>query len=129
MSLPAAVGLQSPELPQLLRQHRSDLKRGGRYATLIEHAASHGSAAQVKALLTAGADVHGRYPVDDFSTPLHLAAMAGKRDVAEVLLQFGADATLRDTSYNSTPAGTARYAGHGDLADWLEGVSPEEVRP
>ena len=129
MSLPAAVGLQSPELPQLLRQHRSELKRGGRYDTLIEHAASHGSAAQVKALLTAGADVHGRYPDDDFSTPLHLAAMAGKRDVAEVLLQFGADPTLRDTSYNSTPAGTARYAGHGDLADWREGASPEEGRP
>ncbi len=44
-------------------------------------------------------------------TALHLAAQAGRRGAVEALLELGADATVRDSLHDGTPAGWASSAG------------------
>ncbi len=41
------------------------------------------------------------------ATALHYAAFGGHRDVAQLLVQHGADVNARDTQYGATPAGWA----------------------
>jgi len=52
---------------------------------------------------------------DRGSTPLHLAAMVGARDIAEQLIARGADRTLRDED-GRTPADIARARNDRELA-------------
>jgi ankyrin repeat protein len=56
----------------------------------------------------------------DGHAALHEAAYAGDRELCELLLGLGADPTLRDTSFDATPAGWARHSHHDELAAWLE---------
>lgn len=51
-------------------------------------------------------------------TPLHEAARLGKREAARVLLDYGADSTIKD-SLGFTPLETARKNGHSAFADCL----------
>jgi hypothetical protein len=44
-------------------------------------------------------------------TPLHLAAQRDHVDMAKLLLEFGADASIEDAIYNSSPAGWAEHFG------------------
>ena len=39
------------------------------------------------------------------ATPLHIAALQGRREMAEMLLEQGADVNAVDSKYNATPAG------------------------
>ena len=56
-------------------------------------------------------DVFGR-------TPLHLAVMAGRRDVVELLLSHGADPNARDAA-GQTPLHWAVGEGHVDIVELL----------
>ena len=59
-------------------------------------------------------------PTDDMSdTPLHYAARAGARDIVEILVGAGAEASATNDE-DETPADLARGAGHEDLARYLE---------
>jgi ankyrin repeat protein len=53
-------------------------------------------------------------------TALHEAAGIGDQDLVEMLLTRGADPSIRDPQWNATAAGWARYAGHDQLAQYLE---------
>ncbi|MGI9541955.1 MAG: ankyrin repeat domain-containing protein [Cyclobacteriaceae bacterium] len=69
-------------------------------------------------LLDKGAEINtprqwGGYEV---VTPLHLAAWAGWKEITQLLLDRGADHTLKDDNHNSTPAVWAQYCGH--LETW-----------
>lgn len=70
---------------------------------------------RMEQLLANGADINARRSA---GTPLHAAAAMGHRRAAEWLLDRGADTTVRNV-WSSTPAGTARYFGHTDLADLI----------
>ena len=50
---------------------------------------------------------------------LHLAAYDGNREMVDLLLELGADPTVKDHNFNATPSGWARHAHHDDLADHL----------
>ncbi len=81
----------------------------------IATAADLGRVDAVRLLAGIGLDVNaGGGP-----TPLHGAAYHGHRDVAELLIELGADPTRRDGTFHATPAGWAEHAGHAELAEWL----------
>jgi ankyrin repeat protein len=50
------------------------------------------------------------------ATPLHHAAWENRAGHVELLLAHGADRSLRDRSFDGTPEGWARHAGHDALA-------------
>ncbi len=83
-------------------------------------AAMNGEAGAIDLLVDAGLDVNARLPRPFAPTMMHEAAWHGERAACECLLRHGADATIRDTQYDATPAGWAREAGWEALADWIE---------
>jgi hypothetical protein len=82
----------------------------GRVAEALVWAAMNGRDATVAQLLDLGADVNGWARVSGADiTPLHGAAWAGWDSTARLLLERGADITLRDTEHAGTPVGWAAY--------------------
>jgi ankyrin repeat protein len=62
------------------------------------------------------------------TTPLHNAAMAGHLEMVKLLIELGANPTIRDTEFHATPRGWAQYNGQTVVADYLaqfEGGSQE----
>lgn len=84
-------------------------------------AAQHGQLEAVKTLLECGADATSFTPPPGHShaTPLHQAALAGRGDIAELLVAHGARLDLRDVLYGGTPADWAQHNGFGELATRL----------
>jgi hypothetical protein len=83
-------------------------------------AAMNGEGGAIDLLVADGLDVNTRLPRPFAPVMLHEAAWNNQRAACERLRAHGADLTIRDTQYDSTPAGWARYAGHAELADYLE---------
>ena len=124
--LPAALALQREnDIERLLREDPAALQPGHRWGTLIVRASSHASAHVISTLLRHGAAVN---VLDDTETSidqtrgytaLHAAAFHGNTGAAAVLLAAGADPTVRDGKYCSTPAGWADYAGKVECRDLI----------
>jgi ankyrin repeat protein len=90
----------------------------------IHDAANAGDLEKVKALLKKDPDlVSSRVNERDISgfTPLHWAAMAGKKDIAELLLANGAkvNAKIDGRFGGCTPLHLAAWTGHKDVAELL----------
>jgi ankyrin repeat protein len=94
-------------------------------------AARHGRLEVIDELLAAATPVDG---LDrDGSTALHEAAWSGRADSARRLLAHGADPTLRDNRFSSTPLGWCRHRraelgpghGHDEVEQVLRPVTPE----
>lgn len=80
-------------------------------------------------LLDRGADVNRRATFGgpthgEGVTALHLAAQDGHRAVAELLVEHGADPSIEDELYHSTPVGWATHFGATDVASYLKGLMP-----
>jgi ankyrin repeat protein len=52
-------------------------------------------------------------------TPLHRFALQGRRDMAELCLEFDAELNVLDDEYSSNPLGWAARAGQRDMVRWL----------
>lgn len=124
--LPAAIALARQEdIERLLRDAPDALRPGQPWGTLIVRASSRAPAPVIETLIRCGADVNvrddTRTSIDETSgyTALHEAAFQGNTDVAKVLLAAGADPTVRDSKYESTPAGWADYAGKRECRDLI----------
>jgi ankyrin repeat protein len=90
----------------------ADVYRG----TALTWAAFCGQADAVRRLLALGADpdLRGTFGGPSHGngvTALHLAAEGGRLEVIKVLLDAGADVTVRDATYDSPPAGWAEHGG------------------
>jgi ankyrin repeat protein len=98
----------------------ADVYRG----TPLMWAAASGATEAVRALLALGADASGRATFGgpehgEGVTPLHLAAQGGRAEVAELLVDAGADRTVKDRLYGGAPADWAGHGGHPALAERL----------
>ena len=71
----------------------------------------------VRAVLEAGADPNAAQ--QQGFRPMHEAGSTGSRELAELLMKYGGDPTLKNDDGKSAIA-FAREKGHADLADWLE---------
>jgi ankyrin repeat protein len=69
-------------------------------------------------ILSRGADINARFS-GWYSTALHAAAGMGHKRAVTFLLDRGADASVRN-SWEATPADTARYFNHPDVAELIE---------
>jgi ankyrin repeat protein len=87
-----------------------------RHPRALADAAERGNRAAVELLARLGYDVNARHG----QAALHGAAYAGDGAMCELLLRLGADPSIRDSSFDATPAGWARHAHHDELAAWLE---------
>ena len=67
-------------------------------------------------MLARGADVNA---FGERGAALHEAALRNDTALAEQLVAAGADLTLCDREFGSTPAGWASFAGHAELAERL----------
>ncbi len=88
-------------------------------------AALHGRAGCIAELIAAGADPNRYNPPGGHShtTALHSAALAGHVSAVRALVAGGARADIPDIHHQSTSAGWARFAGHVEIAEFLEGQS------
>jgi hypothetical protein len=98
----------------------------------IDWAADHGFAQRLALLARNGIDVSGaellepEFPEDpnvrdaDGATPLHHAAWSGDLDLIRRLLDAGADPTVVDFRYGTTPLGWAQHAYQTEAADYLD---------
>lgn len=86
----------------------------------LVYAAAWGQAEAVRELLARGGRINAIPAGFDFAgTPLHYAALRGRRDMVDRLLSLGADPTIRDSKVNATPADWAAHDGHAELAEYM----------
>ena len=80
-------------------------------------AASLGLTDAIRFLLNAGIDPNTPSArLHRHATALHEAALTGKTDLCQLLVDAGASLTVRDQMWDGTPAGWADHAGHHALA-------------
>ena len=82
----------------------------------LVRAAGQDSYEGVALLIELGFDVNAGHR----TRPLHEAAMRGNLSVIRLLLEHGADPTIRDPSYHATPAGWAEHHGQHEAQQLLE---------
>ena len=57
------------------------------------------------------------------TTPLHQAAFYGHLETVKKLIELGADPTIRDPGYNSTPQGWAEHNHQQEVVDYLASLT------
>ena len=95
---------------------------------LVTWAAAQGAPGAVELLAETGFDVNalGRSDIPSnqpWHTALHVAAEQGDLELAGKLLELGADPSIRDKRYRSTPLGWARHFGQPEVAELLAPVT------
>ena len=90
-------------------------------AGVLHVMAKRGDEPAVKWLLDHGADASGRWAHwDSIVTPIHLAIMQEHANIVRVLLDAGADLTIRDTKHDSDARGWAEFFERADILRILE---------
>ena len=95
---------------------------------LVAWAAQLGNPDAVRTAVGLGWDVNRRARIDvpsdqEWETGLHAAAGNGDAEMVDVLLELGADPTVTDGRFSSTPAQWAAHLGHAELAALLSARS------
>lgn len=85
-----------------------------------------GHARVAELLLKSGEDPNRYNPVGAHahSTPLHQATLAGHLETVRVLIEHGADTTIRDLMWKGTPLGWAEHGGQREVAEYLRSQAP-----
>jgi ankyrin repeat protein len=118
-ALLAAAGAGASQSVRALLMMGADVKsRDGSEATPLISASLGGYVVVAKILLAHGAEVNAKDNWDN--TALHMAANCGNLKLIRALLDAGADSTMRERSFNETPAEEARRLGHNEAARLLE---------
>ena len=95
------------------------------HPSLVLRAAVLDRVEAVRLLVRLGFDVSARgrqdLPIEEeWETPLHQAAGDGKLELAQALLDLGADPGVRDRRFHATPLGWAQFFGRSELVSLLE---------
>ena len=86
----------------------------------LVYASMCGQAEVMDFLLSRGVDINANPPGTHVTgTALHTVAAKGDEIMVRLLLDHGADTTIRDSRYDSTPLGWAEHCGHPRVADLL----------
>jgi len=90
----------------------------------LAQAAQHGAECVVLLLLEQGEDPNRLNPDGSHAhcTPLHQAALAGHKQVVELLVTHGASTNVTDTIHHSKPMVWAEHGGHNDIVEYLQRV-------
>ena len=117
MLLAAATGADRATVERLLTSDSALRDRAiERQGDQLVRAAGQDSYEAVALLIELGFDVNA----GTRTAPLHEAAMRGNLPVIRLLLEHGADATIRDPGYHATPAGWAEHHGQREAQLLLE---------
>jgi hypothetical protein len=109
------------DMVQFLLEHGTNPNHMNWHRTTVLHQfASEGNIANARLLVDHGADMHA---IDDEyrSTPLGMAARWGRREMVELLLERGADASTAGAPW-ATPLAWARKKGHPEIELLLQSV-------
>lgn len=106
-----------PQLELILRYQPDILRRQTMLSAAWWDSATFASVEQARWLLERGLDPRLRNWLG--ITMLHRCAAKGRIDLAEVLLESGADIDAVETEWSSTPLGWATRHGQQEMADWL----------
>ena len=96
--------------------------------TPLHMAAARGQFEKARLLIEAGADVNRRKEIDGEETPLMEAAFVGHPATVILLLEHGADPSMRDTINDRTPLEIARYVAKGADPDVIEVLRRENIQ-
>lgn len=105
------------------------LKQPGAARWLVDHGAQLdvisawdlGWHQALRELLARQREIVNQPPPGERATPLHLAIWRNEIDLVRLLLEHGADATIEDPEFHSTPLGWARHFGRAEIIELLEG--------
>ena len=116
--LNTAAGAGDAAITKFLLEHGADANLPSRSGTTPLHdAALHGDAEAIGLLLAHGARIDTP-ALDDGSTALHLAASFDRLDSVKVLVQHGADTTVKNAA-GFTAADLAMRNKFADVSAWL----------
>ena len=96
--------------------------------TPLHMAAARGHVKKCRQLIDAGADVNKRKKIDASETPLMEAAFCGRPETTKLLLEFGADPSMRDTITNRTAIEIAKDAANGPDPTVVKFLKAQNIR-
>ncbi len=116
-------------LEELVRRG-ADVNADPYRGTPLTRAACRGHLDVANWLLDHGADVNRRGTFGGPShgqgiTALHIAAQDGRMEMVRLLAERGADPTIEDDNYHSSPIAWANHFGHGEVAEYLKAFTTE----
>ena len=97
---------------------------GLRRVELLQLAAESDKRDAVRLMVKLGFNLNER----SRTTALHHAAMGGHLDMAKLLIELGADPSIRDTEFNANPSGWAEYSEKTEVAEYLRSVEGSILR-
>ncbi|CAN7304682.1 ankyrin repeat domain-containing protein [Rhizobium rhizogenes] len=86
------------------------------HPAMLHEAAGDNDLRAVRLMLALGFDVNAMTS----RTPLHEAALHGHIEMAKLLIEYGADTTVRDPYYYTPPIGWAEYNGREEMVEFLK---------
>ena len=125
VALPTAIALnRTQDIDRSMTADPDCLRPGNKWAHLIVLGGKLGTLDFIDRLLTLGADVSARGSFEgnaDVLTALHLAAFreTPDLDIIRLLVDRGADLSLKDSVHLSTPAGWANHRGNKKVYELL----------
>lgn len=112
-----------PDVTQWLIERGAEIERRDHSTgTPLLAAIDHNCDDTVRMLVDHGADVNASTTIDDYVTPLMIAADTGNRKIVELLLASGAQVEASDR-WGSTAAEYADRKGHADIASLIRSVN------
>ena len=115
-ALDVAIAFKQPLITDLLRKHGGKTRDELKAAESIVVAVELGNIEAVKQHLNDGTEVNAKGGTG--RTPLHWAAWAGHKEIAELLITAGADVNAKDGD-DDTPLDEAVSEGEKEIADLL----------
>lgn len=86
------------------------------HPAMLHEAAGDNDLRAVRLMLALGFDVNAMTS----RTPLHEAALHGHIEMAKLLIEHGADTSIRDPYYYAPPIGWAEYNGREEMVEFLK---------
>jgi ankyrin repeat protein len=117
----AALYLKRYDLAEaMLRDVPARISADGEDTIVLHLAVSKRNAAAVRWLIDHNVDVNAKRVVWDCNhTALHMTAADGNVEIARMLLDAGADPSIRDDKYDNTPLGWAEFCEQPQIAQLL----------